>query len=607
MSRERWRGIWPCLLLSIQAGLLAWSAAQQSPTYDEPGHLAAGLGHWHRARFDLNIGNPPMVGMIGALPVLAADPQTDWSRAPDLGALRNDFMAANGPRIFWLTTLARWALIPLTLAGGYVSFRWARELFGYAGGLVTLTLWCFSPFILGHGSLLTGDVPATALGIVAFYGFWRWLSRPTPGRAAVAGALLGLAELTKYVWVILFLLWPALWIAWRWMDRDRAKRPPFAREAAHGLLIIAVALFVINLGFAFESWTLPFAPSRAGANALEPTGAPAPKSRELARGARAGVPGLCLVPFPKDYLRGILAVSQRRGMRPTSYLRGELRRGGWWYFYPYALAVKMPLGTLALLGLACILINPRQTDPLVWRTELLLLIVPFLIVLWFVTMSGTAQRPRYVMPVIAFAFVWAGSVGRVFQQPSRPLAVLVTGCMAWVVASSLWIYPHSLSYFNALAGGPLRGYEHLHDANIDWGQGLLYLKSWYDRHPEARPFHLAYFGTVDPRLAGIEFSLPPRASRAARSQVDGSPDRGGPQPGWHAVAVNLLCVDTRWAKDGRGGGQQVGAADYGYFLHFRPQATAGYCIYIYHVDCAEANEVRRQLGMPSIACQDAPE
>jgi hypothetical protein len=593
--------------LGLQAGLLGWSAAQQSPTYDEPAHLAAGLGHWECARFDLNIGNPPMVGMLGALPVLAAKPQTNWSRAPDLGAIRDDFLLANGPRALWLITLARWALIPLTLAGGYISYRWSRELFGYAGGMVTLTLWCFGPFILGNGSLLTGDMPATSLGIIAFYGFWKWLSRPTFGRAAVAGVLLGLAELAKYVWVILFLLWPVLWLVWRSLDRKRGEEPSIGREAGQGLVMMAAATFVINLGFAFESPFPSLAWSGVGTQASRLVGTAVPSSQGSSRAAGPQAACCCPLVLPENYLRGVFAVSKRRGMRPTSYLRGELRRGGWWYFYPYALGVKLPLGTLALLGLACILINPRQTDPAVWRTELLLLIVPCLVVVVFVTWAGTAQRPRYVLPALAFAYVWAGSVGRVFQEQSRPLAVLVVGCLAWMVASSLWIYPHSLSFFNAVVGGPMHGHEHLHDANIDWGQGLWYLKSWYDRHPEARPFHLAHFGTVDPRLAGIEFSLPPSASRGSVAGGATSTGQVGPRPGWHAVGVNLFCVDVRKVKDGHGGSKEVGAIDYGYFLRFRPEATAGYCIYIYHLDRAEANAVRRQLGMPPIVCQDVLE
>src|SRR5690606_7683365 len=35
-----------------------------------------------------------------------------------------------------------------------------------------------------------------------------------------------------------------------------------------------------------------------------------------------------------------------------SYLRGEFRDHGWWYYYLYALAIKVPLGTWLLIILA---------------------------------------------------------------------------------------------------------------------------------------------------------------------------------------------------------------------------------------------------------------
>jgi len=35
-----------------------------------------------------------------------------------------------------------------------------------------------------------------------------------------------------------------------------------------------------------------------------------------------------------------------------SYLRGTVRKGGWWYYYLYAMTVKMPLGTLLLITFA---------------------------------------------------------------------------------------------------------------------------------------------------------------------------------------------------------------------------------------------------------------
>jgi hypothetical protein len=117
----------------------------------------------------------------------------------------------------------------------------------------------------------------------------------------------------------------------------------------------------------------------------------------------------------------------------------------------------------------------------------------------------------------------------------------------------------------------------------DWGQDLTYLKKWLDAHPEARPFHLAYYGLVDPRLAGIEFSLPPT---------------DGPYPGWHAVSVQLLREQRFDVPDGHGGKARVGADYYDYFWDLEPVATAGYGIYIYHVTLEQANQIRATARLP---------
>jgi hypothetical protein len=83
--------------------------------------------------------------------------------------------------------------------------------------------------------------------------------------------------------------------------------------------------------------------------------------------------------------------------------------------------------------------------------------------------------------------------------------LFVTGCLVWTTASSLWHFPHSLSYFHEFAGGPDNGAAHLIDSNLDWGQDLFFLKKWCDEHPEARPLYLAYFGGFDPKAAGIDY------------------------------------------------------------------------------------------------------
>jgi len=213
--------------------------------------------------------------------------------------------------------------------------------------------------------------------------------------------------------------------------------------------------------------------------------------------------------------------------------------------------------------------------------------------------TGFSIHSRYILPFLPFAFVWCSKIARSLQARHWPVAGLCCICLCWSIGSSLWTYPHSLSYFNALAGGPMRGHAHLLDSNIAWGQDLYFLKRWYGAHPEARPFHLAYYGLLDPRLVGIEFSLPPVGPGLKSGATRVSPDNLGPFPGWYAVDMNHLHGSRLTAHNGSGQWQNVArnGCDLTYFLRFHPIATAGYSIYVYHVTLEEANRVRRELGL----------
>ena len=243
------------------------------------------------------------------------------------------------------------------------------------------------------------------------------------------------------------------------------------------------------------------------------------------------------VPVPKYYLLGIDLQKRDLELQFMSYLRGEWRRSGWWYYYLYGLAIKVPLGTwmLALftLGLSCC----TRKFSAGWRDELILL-APALVVLSFVSsQTGFNHHLRYVLPTLPFFFVFLGKMAGAATQLGWGVRVFVLTAVTWAVLSSLWVYPHSMSYFNELAGGPENGHEHLVDSNIDWGQDLLYLKSWLEEHPEAEPLHLAYFGGFDPGVAGIKFSLPPRGTSWDNGIALPPPDL---KPGYYAISVSLL-------------------------------------------------------------------
>ncbi len=491
-------------LLGAHAVMLGWIAARSSPTFDEPAHLAAGLYIWKYGRFDLYRVNPPLVKAVAALPLAFADPATNWRWIP--GDLRPEFglgdafMIANGERAFWLLTLARWSCIPLSLIGGYACFRWASELYGSASGLLALVLWCFSPEILAHGSLIASDASAAALGVAGSYLFWRWLDRPSWVRAAFAGLVLGLIELTKLTWLILFGLWPALCLLWV------ASSPPRRRDGSRRLAQLATiglfGLYVLNAGYGFEG---VFRPLRRIGFVSERLAGPYPRGAGVGNRFAGHWSGKIPVPLPESYITG-LDLQQRDFERPNlSYLRGEHRRRGWWYYYLYGLAIKIPLGIWALGALAIgVTFRWPGRYSAGWCHEAVLLAPAAFVIALVSSETRYNHHLRYVLPAYPFALIWASKVAKCVNLGNRKVAAAVGVATAWAVGSSLAIYPHSLSYFNELVGGPMKGHYHLIDSNIDWGQDILALRDWLMRHPEAHPLYYDCVGDQFLRRSGIE-------------------------------------------------------------------------------------------------------
>ena len=82
---------------------------------------------------------------------------------------------------------------------------------------------------------------------------------------------------------------------------------------------------------------------------------------------------------------------------------------------------------------------------------------------------------------------------------------------------------------------------------------MLYLRDWLKEHPEARPLKMAYFGYFDPRVAGIEFELPPKGETSPEEAAGTDAQEIGPHPGWYAVSVAMMCGCEFSVPDGHGG------------------------------------------------------
>jgi hypothetical protein len=584
---SRWRIAALGLVLSGHLVILAYEACEDGPTLDEPAHLAAGIYHWQFHRFDLYAVNPPLVRMIAAAPVLLAEYETDWRALkgatlprPEF-AVGDDFVRANGAIFFSLLRRARLACLGFSLIGAWACFRWADRLYGPSAAVLALVLWCASPLVAGHGHLITADVPGAALGVLSGYLFWSWLVQPTYRRALITGVALGLALLAKSTLVIFGLAFPVLWLV-RVSSRGRSACGFPLRASLFQLVVIgATALYSVNAFYGFDGTfhslrqDLARPPNEDAQLAAIET-IREPLSTRLERSVFGTIP----LPLPRDFVRGIhLQLIDLVSASNWSYLHGAVQRTGWWYFYLVALLIKEPCGYW-LLGIVAILstaIRPRAVDGGAYS---------FCLPVFAVCILGTVshfdaytEHTRYAIGAIPFLTIWFSRVARIFQARARRWQSVVMICIVWAVASPLWSFPHSLCYFNELVGGPLAGPRYLWGSNVDWGQDLFRLQDWMKAHAEIDQMGVAYYGRLNPKVAGIQFTVPPRQSaehpRFPPSKL---------KPGRYAVSANFVY--------GMGGGTiaedgsfvQIGVGDLRYFREMDVRGRIGYTMLLYRVD-----------------------
>jgi hypothetical protein len=143
------------------------------------------------------------------------------------------------------------------------------------------------------------------------------------------------------------------------------------------------------------------------------------------------------VPLPEDYVQGIDIQKRDFEYKIWSYLRGQWREGGWWYYYAYALLIKVPLGTwlLILLGCICASLSGKYRAP--WRSEIMLFLPGMAIFLLVSSQTGFSHHMRYVLGAFPFAFIWAGRVARSLVLGHRTVAALVAPALAWSVLSTI--------------------------------------------------------------------------------------------------------------------------------------------------------------------------
>jgi len=576
------------VLLSF-VGLVTWSSAVHSPAIDEVAHLPSGISHLQFGRFELYAVNPPLAESWAALPVICMAPVTDWTGYYTRIASRSEFIvgkrfiAANGPRSSLLFLIGRLALLPFSILGILIMSRWYRLLLGNHGTLPVTILFAFSPLVLGNASLVTPDVAATAGGLTAIYYFRAWLNDTAWSNTFQLGIVTGVGLLTKFTWCIVFPLIAPVGITHYWWIHRGSLRAALIRLS----FVAVLALFVVNALYGFDSSFQSVGSFEFVSEAL--TGG---DDASITNRFRGSVLETVPMPIPGCYLLGIDAQKRDFEQGYPSYLLGEWKHGGWWYYYLIGFLVKEPIGFQLMLYASIVsgLWSWRKWTRESVREWSLIVVPPLLIFGLVSSQTGFNHHMRYVLPAYPFLFIIAArtvTLGKFWKWFSY-------GCLTWQAAAVLWFAPHWMSYFNEAAGGPLNGHKYLVDSNIDWGQDILMLKWWQDKHPEATDLQAALFTGFDPKDIGLKFRLP-APYMPLEPQTLSKQGLRGPQPGWYAISVCQLKGHSFSVPEGDGT-WSWSDGHFTYFMdNFEPVDRIGYSIYIYHITEDQAAEVRAHL------------
>jgi hypothetical protein len=240
--------------------------------------------------------------------------------------------------------------------------------------------------------------------------------------------------------------------------------------------------------------------------------------------------------LPEAYLYG-QAHAWRFAQERGAFARGQFSLHGWWWFFPYTALVKtpLPLFALAALAIAALLARrfvpagaPDETAGVRWPTAPLWVL---LALYWAAAMAGSLNiGHRHILATYPPLFILCGASVHWVRTWRAGGGFLVRVAGVFLIALTVLHatetalhFPNYLAYFNAAAGGPTRGWRHLVDSSLDWGQELPAIRRFLDREKPEGPVYLAYFGNGSPAAHGI--SATPLCPLAARNPPDSPPLR----------------------------------------------------------------------------------
>jgi hypothetical protein len=551
----------------------------KSPSWDEPGHIAAGLAYVTTGNFLVNPQHPPLLKELSGTALMLSG-----ARLPE-GPPTREFLKGNpdyqwmvGSKILVTGDLERNLLrarLPLMLVAAMLAavlFVWGRQLFGAGAALGGLFLFALDPTVIAHAGFVTMDVGCTAFMVLLLFAVWNYVQRPGALRLVLCGLAMGAALTAKFT--ALFLL-PVVGVlllaAARWAPRAASGSGARQVTAPDDLCPCGSGRKhknchgKANQGKASDRSVFDYMPYARAAGAFLLMLVVALLAIEIVYGFHGGI---------GRYIAGLRLVNVDHEAGYLTFMGGQMRYRFASYF-AVAYLLKEPVAALVLAALGVFqLLRARDIGIL---AKLFLLLPP---VVLFTAHSVLADGLgiRYIIGVLPFTCLAGGlALASLVRSRSTAKRCAAGVLCAWSVAAAAGIYPDQLSYFNEMAcldepgrigldGGSRCGTSWLDDSNVDWGQGLKQLSAWTEANAPGRPIRLAYFGSFPPEVYG----LPPESQNMTSREL-----MQVPAPGLYAVSTHMYAHTNGMIEKLRQGSVWMRIT--------QPRAVVGHAYYIYDI------------------------
>ncbi len=556
--------------------------------FDEPCHVAAGIKWLDQQDYTLDAIHPPLARYAIALPLYIVGERSPKLLAQEASLqgycteLGNAILSDGGHYTRNLF-LARIGVLPFLCLAAVLVFFWASQEVGRFAGCIATFLFLTLPSVLAFSGLAYTDSPTMCTQFACIFAFAVWLKKPTGASAVLLGISAGLALSSKFTsFLFLPLACTAMLLVRLSFMRNQntavAGEKSRIRLAVHLVAAACIALVLLWGSYAFSVGHLKEALGVSPIPALSP---------QHSLGGTASVFQKILLANPvipaPDLVRGVEVARLKNKLEPESYLLGQARSGGWWYFFPLAVALKTPLpfSILAVLGLVYAIGLGRLGR---WSTLMpAVAVAAIFIATLFVTLRVGTRHVLVVLPLLSVLASWGAAL--LWRIPRmRPLWGRLALCLllAWQALASIRAQNDFLAYFNELA--PADPSEALvKGCDLDCGQDVLRLS----RELRARGVTRVGVGLcTSADLALID--LPALDILPARKPVTG----------WVAVSLRALKTGSfRIYQNGRGSPNEDYPHDALSWLEkYRPVAHVGKTILLYHIpesglaDSTQANQ-----------------